>query len=260
MDAALKLVAVVAAVTVILLLVTGRLVRPGRRTGSVLAGLRSPSGAPGFPAALVAATGAATALSPTGADPWQAGALIGLLAGILASAGLGWLRKGVYGAAAVAGAVAGMIAVFQPVPGCARTTALDAWFTVLLAAIAALAAAGGWLTGHTPTAPQGYFSAITVLGFLASPLGVPVLSTTDPALAAGAGIAAAAVLGYAAGRWPGPVIGLASLAIALTGIAVAAFIVPACSSILNGSQATILLAFAPVYVLVRMGASLLTRR
>ncbi|MDD0858259.1 hypothetical protein NHF46_11730 [Arthrobacter alpinus] len=63
-----------------------------------------------------------------------------------------------------------------------------------------------------------------------------------------------------AGRWPAPIIGLAALTIALTTIGTAAFITPACQSILNNGQAYTLIAFTAVYALLHHGLAPLRKR
>ena len=248
----LKLALVAAAMVVVLLLVAGRVPGFSKAAGGMGGRMPGISDAPGFPSALVAATAAATALSPTGVDPWAAGAVIGAGAAVLSFTALEGIRRIVFHAAAIVGAVVSFIVGLHPVPGCAGPGALGRWFIVLLAVIAAVAGAAGFLIGRPKASPLGYFSAWTVISFLASPLGVPAFTTTQPAAAAGLGIVGAAVFGFAAGWRPGPVIGLASLGIALTAVAVAAFVVPACSALLNGPQAYTLIAFAAVYALVRV--------
>jgi hypothetical protein len=254
--ALLPLLTVFAAVTVVLFLVTGGLRTKTGTEGSgrngVLGRLSGPNQAPGFPSALVATTAAATALSLTNPEPFTTGALLGILTAAFNIAVLAPIRKILYAVAGGAGTIAALTTNLTPVPGCTPAGLLGTWFTILLAAIAALAAAAGWLTGHTPTPPLAFFSALTVIAFLASPLGVPALNTTNPALTAGTGIIAAAVFGYTAGRWPGPVTGLAALTITLTTIGTAAYIAPACQTILNNNQAPTLIAFGAVYTVIHL--------
>lgn len=262
MDASLflKLGLVAAAVVGVLLLVAGRLPALGKATGERGGRLPGPSDTLGFPSALVAAAAAAAVLSRTGTDPWAAGAAMGVGAVVLSLAALQRTRVVVFNAVAVLGAVVSGVVGLEPVPGCTGAGALGWWFTMLLAAIAVLAGAAGFLIGRPKASPLGWFSAWTVISFLASPLGVPAFTTTQPAAAAGTAIAGAAVFGFAAGYRPGPVIGLASLGIGLAAVSVAAFVVPACSAILNGPQAYTLIAFTAVYAAIRVGTGWIRRR
>ena len=260
--ALLPLLTVFAAVTGVLFLVTGGLrtkTGPGTANG-VLGRLTGPNRAPGFPSAFVAATAAATALSLTDPEPFTTGALLGLLTATLNIEALARIRKILHATAGAAGTIATLVTNLTPVPGCTPAGPVGTWFMILLAAIAAPAAAAGWITGHTPATPLTFFSAVSVIAFLSSPLGVPAFATTNPALTAGTAIAAAAIFGYTAGRWPAPIIGLAALTIAITAIGTAAFVVPACQTILNNNQAPTLLAFGAVYAILHIGSAPFRRR
>lgn len=256
----LPLLTVFAAVTIILFFVTGGLRTKATGGNKRLGQLSGPGQAPGFPSALVASAAAATALSATGAEPFSTGALLGAICAAVGTGALTPLRKVLYAAAGITGTITTLTTNLTPVPGCIAPGALGLWFTILLASIAVLAAAAGWLISHTPTSPLAFFSALSVITFLASPLGVPAFDTTNPALTAGVGIAAAAIFGYTAGRWPAPITGLAALTITLTTIGTAAFIVPACQNALNGQQAYALIAFTAVYTLINVSVTPFRRK
>lgn len=259
-SALVPLITVFAAVLGILFLVTGGLPTKGAGDNRGLGQMIAPAKASGFPSALVATAAAATVLSRSAIDPFTTGSVLGILCSVLGAGVLEPLRKILYSVAGIAGTIATLFINLAPVPGCEPSGALGTWFTILLAAIAALAAAAGWFTGHTPTTPLAFFSALSVLTFLASPLGVPAFSTTNPALTAGTGIVAAAFFGYAAGRWPAPVTGLAALTITLTAAGTAAFVVPTCKNAFNGHQAYTLIAFAAVYLLIHLGLAPFRRK
>ncbi|MDD0858258.1 hypothetical protein NHF46_11725 [Arthrobacter alpinus] len=163
------MLAVFATVAIILFLVTGGIRTKKNRGNNGFAILSSPGHAPGFPSALVASTAAATALSTTGAEPFTTGALLGVLCTLLNLRAMTALRKIFYALAGTAGTITTLLTNLTPVPGCTPPGPLGIWFTALLAAIAALAAGAGWIIGHTPTTPLAFFSALSVITFLASP-------------------------------------------------------------------------------------------
>lgn len=253
------LVATVALAGILLFILGGSRLRgkAGRTPG--LAGIGRPAKAEGFTGAFVAATALSSTLNLIQADPWATGATLAVIWAVLSIPGLGKFRTLLNSIAGILGIIATMALTIRDRKVCPPQDALSVWFTILLLAVVLLAALAGWLVGHVPTSPLVIFSAFTVIRFFASPLGVPVFQSDHPAAGATIALVAAMVLGFLGGRWPAAIVGLASIGIALTVIAISAFTVPLCGAILEPAQAYFLLAFSAVSVVCRVLFTVFTK-
>lgn len=231
----------------------------GRRRGG-LAEYRPPSAIVGVPAGIVAATSATAAanavLPPTGSA--TLGAIIGLLFAVLAGIGSSGLTlKIVMGLFGLIGLVPAVLALLEP--GCTTGPPVLRYVTlVIVAACTGLGLLAGVIGGRFHVhSPLGLVSALRVVGFLASPFGMSLVSLPAPAWVIAC--AGAALFGFAAGRAPDIVVAIAAVAVSLSAIVVTTTIGTPCTS---GSpdDALTIIAFLVVYGMVSFVGRLVRRR
>ena len=235
----------------ILFVVVGA-VRPKRGGAKSMWGLgryATPGTSGGLVAGLVAAVALNTFAQSFGADAAAAGTL-GVLAGGLFAAlprSLRDLAVSVAGAFGVIGLVVGYFTVKQ----CA---AVSPWLTVAAMVVVLIAASIGgsvsFARGRSKiTSVLGLFSALSVVKFLSSPLGISLLDLPGYGWIVSA--VAAVIFGWAAGFAPNVVIAVAALAIAVTSLGIETMFGDTCEGGVHAENLAVVVCFVVVYLIVR---------